>query len=313
MQDTNQSIDPTSDQSILNDRALVLGQELIDDFKTQLSGSTEEIAIPQSTKVVKDADTIYEYVRKFNIESVNIANLQKLNEKELINVPFFQRLRKLFNNNMIKSHLMTALGIRTSYTGFHEFMKGDREDLPSVGICSIAKTVGYNVLILPIPEDLNDVEMARLNAYREEFLEKVEQKISEKNIPTVRSKTKGKAQDKPKEVNSTFINNLSVDASTLIHIGATSDSTIGEHTTFDDDGGKFEYTLPDDVEIIPLNNPDHFDMDDGKFALLEETIPFKVDMTGYDDELGVDFGKVITEDDAELYEDIFIRDNTNTK
>ena len=34
MQDTNQSIDPTSDQSILNDRALVLGQELIDDFKT---------------------------------------------------------------------------------------------------------------------------------------------------------------------------------------------------------------------------------------------------------------------------------------
>lgn len=306
-----------NDQSLVsdpvNDRALVLGQELIDDFKTQISGSTEELTVPQNNKVVKDAETIYEYVKKYNIESVNIANLQKLNEKELINVPFFQKLRKLFNNNMIKSHLMTALGIRTSYTGFHEFMKGDREDLPSVGICSIAKTVGYNVLILPIPEDLNDVEMARLNLYREEFLEKVEQRISENNIPTVRSKSKNKAQDKPKEINSTFINNLSVDASTLIHVSSNT-SDIGEHSTFDDNGGKFEYDIPGDEEIVPLNNPEHLDtgLNDlgslnglSDFGLMDTEIPFKVDMTGYDDELGTDFGKIITEEDAEFYEDIF--------
>lgn len=302
--DDSQSL-ATSGAIDASDRALVLGQELIEDFNTQMISSTEEIIAPQSTKPVKDADTIYEYVRKYNIESVNIANLQKLNEKELINVPFFQKLKKLFNPHMIKSHLMTALGIRTSYTGFHEFMKGDREDLPSVGICSIAKTVGYNVLILPIPEDLSDLEMARLNTYREEFLEKVEQKISEKNIPTVRSKSRGKAQDKPKEINTSFISNLSIDAGSLIDHTTTGLSEIGEHSTFDDKLGKFEYELPNDGEIVPLNNPEHFGSREEDFTMLDTEIPFKVDMSGYDDNLGMDFGKVITEDDLELYENAF--------
>lgn len=283
-----------------SDRALVLGQELVDEFKIQLSGSTDEVSINTVSKPVKDAEVIYEYVKKFNIESVNIANLQKLNEKELINVPFFQKLRKLFTKDMIKSHLMTALGIRTSYTGFHEFMKGDREDLPSVGICSIAKTVGYNILILPIPEDLNPVELARLNVYREEFLEKVEQKISEQNIPTTRSKSSKKTEDKPKEINSTFINNLSIDAGTLIDQQVYGNSTIGEHTTFDDDGGKFNYDLPTTENEIVMNNPLHLDTPLDNGFVLNGDIPFVVDMTGYDDGLGSDFGKVINEEDVEF-------------
>ena len=283
-----------------SDRALVLGQELVDEFKIQLSGSTDEVSINTVSKPVKDAEVIYEYVKKFNIESVNIANLQKLNEKELINVPFFQKLRKLFTKDMIKSHLMTALGIRTSYTGFHEFMKGDREDLPSVGICSIAKTVGYNILILPIPEDLNPVELARLNVYREEFLEKVEQKISEQNIPTTRSKSSKKTEDKPKEINSAFINNLSIDAGTLIDQQVYGNSTIGEHTTFDDEGGKFNYDLPTSENEIVMTNPLHLDTPLDNGFVLNGDIPFVVDMTGYDDELGNDFGKVINEEDVEF-------------
>lgn len=170
---------------------------------------SESVPIEKEKKRINslDADAIYLAAAKYNIEDINLSNLQKLHERELINVPFFQKLRKMFNPQMIKSHLMETLGISKSYTGFHEYMKGDRDDIPTVGICNIAKTVGFNVMIIPVPEDLTPIEYARLNGYRELFISAVEQRIIEANVPVTRAKSKG--NDKPKDVNTSFLNNLS--------------------------------------------------------------------------------------------------------
>lgn len=170
---------------------------------------SESVPIEKEKKRINslDADAIYLAAAKYNIEDINLSNLQKLHERELINVPFFQKLRKMFNPQMIKSHLMETLGISKSYTGFHEYMKGDRDDIPTVGICNIAKTVGFNVMIIPVPEDLTPIEYARLNGYRDLFISAVEQRIIEANVPVTRAKSKG--NDKPKDVNTAFLNNLS--------------------------------------------------------------------------------------------------------
>ncbi len=170
---------------------------------------SESVPIEKEKKRINslDADAIYLAAAKYNIEDINLSNLQKLHERELINVPFFQKLRKMFNPQMIKSHLMETLGISKSYTGFHEYMKGDRDDIPTVGICNIAKTVGFNVMIIPVPEDLTPIEYARLNGYRDLFISAVEQRIIEANVPVTRAKSKG--NDKPKDVNTSFLNNLS--------------------------------------------------------------------------------------------------------
>ena len=191
---------------------------------------------------------IYDYIAKYNIEEVPVSNLQKLQEKELINVPFFQKLRKKINPQMIKSKLMKGLGIRESYTGFHEFMKGDRADLPNVGICNIAKTIGYDVMILPIPENITKLEMDRLNVYKEAFLLAVEDKIKELNIPVTRTRTKDK--EKPKEVNSQFIENLAKTNEDFLaeikeNVSNVSDinidTGIGIDDVFDDKGGAIEF------------------------------------------------------------------------
>lgn len=192
-----------------------------------------------------DADAIYSAAARYNIEDINLSNLQKLHERELINVPFFQKLRKMFNPQMIKSHLMETLGISKSYTGFHEYMKGDRDDIPTVGICNIAKTVGFNVMIIPVPEDLSPIEYARLNGYRDLFISAVEQKIIEANVPVTRAKSKDR--DRPKDVNTSFLNNLSKSEEEIMAglspIAGVIDGgeKIDPNAIFDDGGGPLEF------------------------------------------------------------------------
>lgn len=182
---------------------------------------------PIETKKIKKEDTsyLYDYISKYKIEDINLSNLQKLHEKELINVNFFTKLRSIFKPKMIKSKLMKGLGIRESYTGFHEFMKGERADLPNVGICNIAKTVGYDVMIVPIPEDITKSEMDRLNLYRESFLLAVEKKIIDLNIPETRTRSKDK--EKQKAINTSFMNQL----------GKTEDDHLKDLLTFEQNEG----------------------------------------------------------------------------
>lgn len=161
-----------------------------------------------------NADVIYDAVHRYKIENVNLSNLQKLHERELINVPFFQKLKKLFTKNMIKSHLMDVLGISKSYTGFHEYVKGDREDLPNAGLCNIAKKIGYNIMTIPIPENISEAEYKSLCAYRDGFIYSVEKLVKEGNIPCTRAKSAPK--DKSKYVNNDLLNGLSLDQAAIM-------------------------------------------------------------------------------------------------
>jgi hypothetical protein len=234
---------------------------------------------------LKDADLIYTLVEKFGIEEVNIENLQKLHECEFINVPFFQGLRKLFDPKMIKSHIMEVLGIRRSYTGFHEFIRSERDDLPSVGICSIAKTVGYNVLTLPIPDNISDEDFAVLMNYQTQFLMEVEKKIGPGKIPA--TKMKKTLKEKPKDVNVEFLNNLHGDIPDFSLnsnvISKESDQYVGENETYDDDLGKVDtYTIEENNlingmsiaeldSLNNLNNLNNFDSNLDKIAM--DSIP----------------------------------------
>lgn len=278
---------------------------------SKLNDSQNTIIESKKQKKPVDTSYIYDYITKFEIEDAVISNLQKLQEKELINVPFFQKLRKIFNPQMIKSKLMKGLGIRESYTGFHEFMKGDRADLPNVGICKIAKTIGYDVMILPIPENITKREMDRLNAYRESFLQAIEDKIHELNIPITRTRSKDK--DKPKEINKEFINNLAKTEEEFLaelNINKKNSSNIAIDDIFDDGQGSVEveqkpfvfkketkdYNMEPNINLVPdkfISQPLSFDpeefnneFDEDIFILNEfNNDSFGIDMMDYDDSL----------------------------
>ena len=318
-----------------NEEGNGVGNSIISSLVTGVS-NTKDIA-PFEPKKVKnnfDPDLINYYIKKYNIEEVNLSNLQKLHEKELINVPFFQKLRKKFDRQIIKSHLMEALGISKSYTGFHEYMRGDREDLPTVGICNIAKTVGYDVMILPVPEDLSKEELDRFNAYRNSFIVAVEQNIKQKNIPT--SKTKSK-KEKPKLVNDNFLSNLSKSDEELLAGVKESLNEISQEDKinnftdeeFNDGGGELEMVtkpfqyptgkLSDeflnedtDVNIGNLNNLNELNLGFenftgyGEFGSIQSGNNF---MGGYIDTLG-EFSQLPEDDHLMLGADL---DEANSK
>lgn len=256
-----------------------------------------------------DADTIYSYVHKYKIEEVNLSNLQKLHEKELINVPFFQKLRKLFAPQMIKSKLMETLGIRKSYTGFHEYVKGEREDIPNAGLCNIAKNVGYNIMILPIPENISDAEYRNLCAYRDSFIFAIEAKIKEDNVPVTRAKAKDKGKDR--FINTELLNGLAMDSTQILNeLVPHNDSSekIAADAIFDDGIGPLEFEEVNsmvnqmDVSIIPMDQSIGIvggmgGMDDGMDSIYNS---LSINMNGYKDTFE-DFKKIDMGDDEFMF------------
>lgn len=289
-----------------------------------------------------DADTIYDYIQKYSITDVNLSNLQKLHERELINVPFFQKLRSIFGKQMIKSHLMDALGISKSYTGFHEYIKCEREDIPNAGLCNIAKKVGYNVMTIPVPEDLTDTEYRNLCAYRDGFIAAVDKMVKESNIPVTRAKPNPK--DKPKYINTELIAGLAFDSDKIMTSITDSVTSVSEEDRISADEvfqdtsdpielDQFQPTVQQmDEEALhnfSLDNGDHFKIGevgnlsglsglnsfDDIFGSLEEPmmveqpLTTKVDMSGYEDTFE-DFKKI---DEDALNKAFFEDEESSTK
>ena len=266
---------------------------------------------PKKVRVSFNPDLINYYVKKYGIEEINLSNLQKLHERELINVPFYQKLRKRFDPQIIKSHLMEALGISKSYTGFHEFMRGDRDDLPTIGLCNIAKTVGYDLMVLPIPEDLTPHELARLNGYRNSFIDAVEQNIKSKNVPTTKAKTK---KEKPKDINNDFLGNLAKSNDEILE-GITNgvgkiaeEDKISADAIFNDGEGEleiitkqFEYpaTSSDGFSIGEI--PNEFGSE-SLFNLLNDSTTSNNFMNGYEDNFE-DFKDINDEEEFDFFEE----------
>ena len=80
---------------------------------------------------------IMEIMSKHDLPYESINGILKMNEAYIENLNFHLNLRKAINLFPIKSKVMDILGVRKSYTGFHDYIKGDRPDLPEVGLNSI--------------------------------------------------------------------------------------------------------------------------------------------------------------------------------
>ena len=231
-----------------------------------------------------DAETIYTSIQRYKIEDVNLSNLQKLHERELINVPFFQKLRKVFNPQMIKSHLMETLGISKSYTGFHEYMKGEREDIPNAGLCNIAKKVGYNVMVIPVPENITEAEYKALCSYRDSFIQAVDKRIKEGNVPVTRARSM--AKEKEKYVNTSLLDGLALDSEQILDSinpsNVTDDEKISADAVFQDSAGPLDFeTIAPVVQQMDVNNL-NFSTSLGQVGSMD-TFTGGTIMTGFDD------------------------------
>ena len=100
---------------------------------------------------------------------------------------------------------MDILGVRKSYTGFHDYIKGDRPDLPEVGLNSIAKKMGYSIALVPIKNISEDSEnipkdyllQQEVIAKAQEYFVKDIGKVLEANLKDDLNKRKSK--EKPQQ------------------------------------------------------------------------------------------------------------------
>lgn len=181
-------------------------------------------------------------------ETIDPITLSKIDEAEMINIPFFIKLREILCMYGIKSQVMDLYNVRKSYTGYHEFIKGERLDLPSVGFNSIAKSLDYSILQLPINDELDDEAKELIERLQNKFLGIVQHKI-EINL-VANSKNKDKSEPKKErllESNEEFLKMIqSKSSSNLLKpefdIGLTpisDENSIGEFAVFDSTGMDF--------------------------------------------------------------------------
>lgn len=150
---------------------------------------------------------IMDIMAKHNLPYDSINGILKMNEAYIENLNFHLSLRNAINTFPIKSKVMDLLGIRKSYTGFHDFIKGDRPDLPEVGLNSIAKKMGYSIALVPI-KNINDdsenipkdylIHQDIIAKAQESFVKEVAKVLGE-NLKDDLNKKKSKEKDQPKQ------------------------------------------------------------------------------------------------------------------
>ena len=148
---------------------------------------------------------IMEIMSKHDLPYESINGILKMNEAYIENLNFHLNLRKAINLFPIKSKVMDILGVRKSYTGFHDYIKGDRPDLPEVGLNSIAKKMGYSIALVPIKNISEDSEnipkdyllQQEVIAKAQEYFVKDIGKVLEANLKDDLNKRKSK--EKPQQ------------------------------------------------------------------------------------------------------------------
>lgn len=150
---------------------------------------------------------IMDIMAKHNLPYDSINGILKMNEAYIENLNFHLSLRNAINTFPIKSKVMDLLGIRKSYTGFHDFIKGDRPDLPEVGLNSIAKKMGYSIALVPIKNIDDDSENIPkdylihqdiIAKAQENFVKEVAKVLGE-NLKDDLNKKKSKEKVQPKQ------------------------------------------------------------------------------------------------------------------
>ena len=151
---------------------------------------------------------IMEIMSKHDLPYESINGILKMNEAYIENLNFHLNLRKAINLFPIKSKVMDILGVRKSYTGFHDYIKGDRPDLPEVGLNSIAKKMGYSIALVPIKNISEDSEnipkdyllQQEVIAKAQEYFVKDIGKVLEANLKDDLNKRKSKEKPQQEQV-----------------------------------------------------------------------------------------------------------------
>ena len=151
---------------------------------------------------------IMEIMSKHDLPYESINGILKMNEAYIENLNFHLNLRKAINLFPIKSKVMDILGVRKSYTGFHDYVKGDRPDLPEVGLNSIAKKMGYSIALVPIKNISEDSEnipkdyllQQEVIAKAQEYFVKDIGKVLEANLKDDLNKRKSKEKPQQEQV-----------------------------------------------------------------------------------------------------------------
>lgn len=151
----------------LNGRGInsLLNEIILNDSETKKYNTVKE----------HDEKRIMELLGENNESFDKIQSILKMNEAYVENLSFYINLRKIIDKYPIKSKVMDLLGIRKSYTGFHDFLKEQRPDLPDVGLNSIAKKLGYSIALVPIK--LSDTDDLVEVKQRQELIESLQTKF----------------------------------------------------------------------------------------------------------------------------------------
>ena len=210
---------------------------------------------------------IMEIMSKHDLPYESINGILKMNEAYIENLNFHLSLRKAINAFPIKSKVMDLLGIRKSYTGFHDFIKGDRPDLPEVGLNSIAKKMGYSIALVPIKNINEDSEnIPKDYLIQQDVIAKAQEyfvgevaKVLEMNLKEDLNKKKSKEKVQPEQAKNImdFMSKSNVD-------DILSPMSFEDSSMFEDS----EIFQNDDLDdLIEENNLDEFKDFQGSFDL----------------------------------------------
>ena len=210
---------------------------------------------------------IMDIMGKHDLPYDSINGILKMNEAYIENLNFHLSLRKAINAFPIKSKVMDLLGIRKSYTGFHDFIKGDRPDLPEVGLNSIAKKMGYSIALVPIKNINEDSEnIPKDYLIQQDVIAKAQEyfvgevaKVLEANLKEDLNKKKSKEKVQPEQAKNImdFMSKSNVD-------DILSPMSFEDSSMFEDS----EIFQNDDLEdLIEEDNLDEFKDFQGSFNL----------------------------------------------
>ena len=231
-----------------------------------ISGKNEEAKKYNKIKEHNEK-RIMDIMGKHDLPYDSINGILKMNEAYIENLNFHLSLRKAINAFPIKSKVMDLLGIRKSYTGFHDFIKGDRPDLPEVGLNSIATKMGYSIALVPIKNINEDSEnIPKDYLIQQDVIAKAQEyfvgevaKVLEANLKEDLNKKKSKEKVQPEQAKNImdFMSKSNVD-------DILSPMSFEDSSMFEDS----EIFQNDDLEdLIEEDNLDEFKDFQGSFNL----------------------------------------------
>lgn len=225
-------------------------QSKLDKKEKELSKLKNKTTTTRQPPVIISEEQTFEILSGLGIkETIDPIILSKIDAAEMINIPFFINLREILCMYNIKSQVMDLFNVRKSYTGYHEFIKGERLDLPAVGFNSIAKSVNFSILQLPINSEIDEEDRIMIDRLQEKFLNNVRVSIESNLVANSKIKDKNEPKkERQPESNDEFLKLIQSKNSGTSHLlnnnlDLTNNYGLSESAVFKDDTTDFSSLL----------------------------------------------------------------------